>query len=149
MKCIITLQGKADSGKTSTINVLDEILRDHGFVPQPGLCIAGRSDIAFVYEYDGLRVGIFSHCESYAIMQEKLQYMDRHGCEVVVCTCRTFDKNEKGTNAAIDEAEADEKSFIQKSVAFQTFHMSKMNELDARILFAKVRNTVEDILKTR
>jgi hypothetical protein len=100
MNRIIALRGKGDSGKTATIWMLHALLGRHGYTPIPGM-FHGRKDVFDILQKNGRLVGITSAGDSFRIVQDRLQALIDNRCQICVCACRSFDRANNGTNAAI------------------------------------------------
>jgi hypothetical protein len=102
MKKIIALRGIGDSGKTTTIWVLREILPARGYPRVPGSFVDHGKDFSEVFDWNGVLVGVTSAGDSYDLVQGRLQELIDQGCQILICACRSFDRGGHGTNAAIN-----------------------------------------------
>ena len=103
MNTIIALRGKGNSGKSTTIRLLYDILLQDGFqLIQSNFQIEGGDFIA-VYSKMSNLIGITSSGDTYDLVYDHLQNLLNSNCNICVSACRTFDRIPPGTNAAIIE----------------------------------------------
>lgn len=60
------------------------------------------------------------------------------GCTICVCACRTYDRINPGTNAAITQFTNYKHQFIQKTVADNKISIDDASDKDADVLFAEI-----------
>lgn len=89
---IIAVQGKCDSGKTTTILIAFEELRKQGRSKQKS--VSGRDSAdevrGDIIEIDGIDVGIISVGDKAANLKKLLRALLNAGCLVIVCATRSF-----------------------------------------------------------
>ena len=142
---IIALQGRGESGKTTSIGLMYEQLVDHsGFtVIQSNFQSAGANkEFRAVLKVDGVLVGVTSKGDTYDYVKIDLEFLIEKGCTVIICACRTSDRSRngnprRGSNLAIDEYTDYMIYRIRKSVSGRVDTEEKNNEKDAERLLKK------------
>lgn len=141
MKKIIALKGKSNSGKTSTFYVLGTMMQNAGYglaegnFLQKAQRISKRGDFWQVFEKHGKRIGVASAGDLYKIVKQQLTSLGHnHHCELILCTCRSFDKKKPGTIEAINEVVGYEKEFITKERASNSSEYDASNIQSAKQL---------------
>ena len=121
MKKIFALQGKGNSGKTATFYILGQLMRDSGYTLREGNLLQKlarslrRGDFWQIFEKDGIIIGIVSSGDLYKIVKQQLDSLiQNHHCEIILCTCRSYDKKRPGTLVAINEVVGYKKEFFPK-----------------------------------
>ncbi|MDX2003298.1 MAG: hypothetical protein SFW35_12740 [Chitinophagales bacterium] len=89
MATIIALYGTQNSGKSSTIKILRDLLPTMGFVPVPDTLKWYGGDFVEIYSKAGRLLGLTSAGDTEDILDERLQELFDGNCDVMVCTCRT------------------------------------------------------------
>ncbi|MBL7804371.1 MAG: hypothetical protein JNL02_11590 [Saprospiraceae bacterium] len=149
MKKIIALQGKGNSGKSSTIRALAELLIQKGARPIKGVnfpeVVIGKTgkprDFWQVFDWNGTQIGITSAGDTYKIIKDRLDDLEVNNSQICVCACRTFDrKSKKGTIAAIQERTSYEVQFIKKTVDKNPLTQLSTNLGDAIALLNHLEN---------
>jgi hypothetical protein len=127
---IIALQGKGNSGKTTSIKILDNILLNNNYTPVPNMRQTHGKDFLdiYVHSISKLKVGITSSGDTYDLVKNRLQDLVNAKCDICICACRTFDRNPPGTVAAT-------KSFINYTNIYlpKTFSLTNTQELNDNV----------------
>ena len=89
MKAIIALQGRHDSGKTTTLKKLHDALIKLGYTliwstKKP------RGDFMAIFEKNGIFIGITSAGDDYEKVKNKLEELIKQKCSVCICACRSY-----------------------------------------------------------
>ena len=138
MKKIIALRGKNNSGKSSTIRLLYDLLVAHGYKVVSSNLGHDGSDFRAVLKKRNALVGITSASDTYDLVHDDLEVLIGSGCSVCVCSCRSFDRNEQGTNAAIESFKSYQKQFFDKTVAPVASKQSQFNKIDSQALLNSI-----------
>lgn len=83
---IIALWEKHDSGKTSTMKFLRDILLKHGAKEEK---FVGDNDFISVFDFQNKKVGVISGGDTKEILEENFKYLQDSNCDVVICPSRT------------------------------------------------------------
>ena len=135
MSRIIALQGRGNSGKTTTINMLPTILVANGYTQVPGMYQQHGADFLDVYENGIIRLGVTSSGDTYDLVHDRLIDLINAGCTVCVCACRTRDNIPPGTIAAVNSFPGYIPTFIQKTYAATPAQEPVVNAADANTVF--------------
>jgi len=137
-KRIIALKGRGNSGKTSTIKLLPEILKENGFNQVPNKYRKFGSDFRDIFIKDGLLVGITSSGDTYDLVKQRLAELINDNCIICICACRTFDRSEKGTIAATKEFNNYETEYVNKTYENNESKQYEVNKKDAEKLMERI-----------
>jgi len=142
MAHIFALQGRANSGKTTSIILLHDMLIGEGWSVVPGMRKNFGPDFLDVFEKDGIRLGITSIGDKYHDVVAKLKELIEKQCELIFCACRTCDKRRnsngelEGTVAATKQLSTSVE-YHSKSVADRVTDQYPANESDGlRLIYA-------------
>lgn len=138
MNIIIGLRGKGGAGKTTTIGKLFELLKKNGYEIESSSFVAIGTDFKAILFRNNIKIGISSWGDSYDLVFNALKELMDAGCTICVCACRTYDRINPGTNAAITQFKNYKHQFIQKTVADNTTSIGDASSMDADILFAEI-----------
>lgn len=138
MSRIIALQGRAGSGKTTTINLLPNILVAHGFRQVPGMYQPHGSDFLDVYEDGKIRVGVTSSGDTFDLVHDRLADLVTAKCDVCICACRTSDRVPPGTIAAVQSFPGYTSQFLPKTYAPLPSQEATVNAADANTLYTSI-----------
>ena len=137
-KRIIALKGKGNSGKTTTIKLLPDILKENGFSQVPNKHKKFGSDFRDVFIKDGLIVGVTSSGDTYDLVTKRLSELIDDDCVICICACRTFDRSEKGTIAATKEFKEYETEYVKKTYEDDVNRQYEVNKKDAKKLMDRI-----------
>lgn len=138
MKRIIALRGKGNSGKTTTINLLPKILETNGYTRITGIYQNHGADFLDIYQKNNSKVGITSSGDTYALVKDRLDDLVIEKCDICICACRTFDRSEKGTNAATKSYPDYEVTYLDKTYAGRAEEEDRVNRKDANKLYSLI-----------
>lgn len=131
MNRIIALQGRGNSGKTTTINMLPAILLANGYRQVPGMYRPHGTDFLDVYENRIIRLGVTSSGDTYDLVHDRLTDLINAGCTVCICACRTSG----GTHNSINGFTGYTATDIQKIYATTPAQEPIVNAADANTVF--------------
>lgn len=87
---IIALRGRGSIGKTTTINILADLLLTLGWSRESRVMHGNGVDITDVYvSGEGVRLGVASAGDNFYEVNDALKILSGAGCETVICACRT------------------------------------------------------------
>lgn len=133
---IIALQGVANSGKTTTIKLLDQKLIKEGYTPIAGKRIGGAGDFSDVYRSPkGKIIGITSTGDTHDMVRSNLERLIKENCEIIICACRSYDRMPPGTVAAVQGFPSHPVTFIQKTRTNDSKKYGAVNQADANTLY--------------
>jgi len=136
---IISLQGKADSGKTTTIKMLETIMLQNNYTAIPGKREGRGKDFLDIFlDSNRKKVGVTSSGDTYDLVTDKLQTLVSEKCDVCICACRTFDRKPPGTVAATKQFPKYTNEYVKKTVSPTKAQQPIDNSKDANILFSKI-----------
>jgi hypothetical protein len=134
MSRIIALKGRGNSGKTTTINMLPNILLANGYSRVAGMYQKHGSDFLDVFENGIQRVGVTSSGDTYDLVDDRLTDLVNAKCDVCVCACRTSG----GTHTAIYNFTGYTSHFEHKTYASSPAQEPIVNAADANKLFSLI-----------
>ncbi|MBF2707468.1 hypothetical protein [Flavobacterium soyangense] len=138
MNTIIGLRGKGGSGKTTTIGKLFELLEKNGYEIQSSSFGKIGIDFKAILIKKNIKIGLSSWGDSYDLVFNALKELMDDECMICVCACRTYDRINPGTNAAITQFTNYKHKFIEKTVANNTITIDEASSKDADVLFAEI-----------
>lgn len=134
MSRIIALKGRGNSGKTTTINILPNILIANGYSRVAGMYQKHGGDFLDVFENGKHRVGVTSSGDTYDLVHDRLTDLINAKCDVCVCACRTSGC----THTAIYNFTGYTSHFEQKTYAPTPAQEPIVNAADANKLFSLI-----------
>jgi hypothetical protein len=134
MSRIIALKGRGNSGKTTTINMLPNILLANGYSRVAGMFQQHGSDFLDVFENGKQRVGVTSSGDTYDLVHDRLTYLVNAKCDICVCACRISG----GTHTAIYNFTGYTSHFEQKTYTATPAQEPIVNMADANKLFSLI-----------
>lgn len=143
MNMIIGLRGKGGSGKTTTIGKLFELLKKSGYEIESSSFVAIGTDFKAILIKNNIKIGLSSWGDSYDLVFNALKKLMDDDCMICVCACRTYDRINPGTNAAITQFTDYKNKFIEKTNANKTTTIDEASSRDADILFAEIEKLFE------
>jgi hypothetical protein len=138
MKRIIALQGRGDSGKSTTIGILHDLLLSGGYTQVPGAFTPHGKDFIDVLTDGKRKIGITSSGDTYDLVHDRLQELITAGCQVCICACRTADRIPPGTIAAVNSFSGYSPEFVQKTYAQNPNQEPSINASDANNVFNEI-----------
>ncbi len=145
MKKIIALRGKGNSGKSSTLRILHDLLEDDkGFKKVWSKKKEKPMDFDAVFLKKDILIGITSRGDTYNYVHKHLQILVDNKCIICVCACRTVDRKEPGTIAAIKEFKDYQHQFEDKifNENYTKLH-DTTNKNDAQKLHSILNNLID------
>lgn len=140
MSKIIALQGPGDSGKTTTIKLLPEILERNGYKQEPGgyKLHGPNGDFSDVFKKGAIRVGVTSQGDNYKLVFSKLtRLISEFKCDICICACRTKDRKPPGSVAAVHSFPNHKPQFVKKTKA-NSADRAKVNTTDVDEIFSRI-----------
>lgn len=131
---IIALKGRGNSGKTTTINLLPNILLANGYIKVAGMYQNHDRDFLDVFENGKQRVGVTSSRDTFDLVHDRLTDLVNAGCDVCICACRTSG----GILTAIYNFTGYASHFEQKTYASNPAQEPRVNAIDANKLFSLI-----------
>lgn len=86
IKVIIALQGKGDTGKTTTLKMLIEIIKQNGHVVTT--LKQYKKDIVIVAEINGKNIGVTTRGDFKSYLATDFAEFEKWSCGLCVCACR-------------------------------------------------------------
>lgn len=142
MNTIISLRGVGNSGKTTTIRLLPQMLAAAGYNVVNSNYSPLGGDFLAIYSKNNKLIGITSSGDTHDLVFDNLSTMVNQGCEICLCACRTYDRVPPGTNAAIDSFTAYQRIDIGKTSVATPANEAAANAADAQRLFQEIDSRV-------
>lgn len=132
---IIALQGRGETGKTTTIKLLPAILQANGYIPVAGMYQNHGNDFLDVFENGKQRIGVTSSGDTHDLVFDRLTDLINANCDICICACRTFDRTPPGTVAAVRSFPTHVPQFVKKTIAGSIAQQPTVNATDANTIF--------------
>lgn len=142
MNTIIALRGRGNSGKSTTIRLLYDLLLQNGYQIISSNFNAASGDFIAVFSKNGKTVGVTSSGDTYNLVHDRLNELINSNCNICLCACRTYDRVPPSTNAAIIEFINYSNQFIKKTIDDNDTTQARTNLNDARRLLSTINNIV-------
>jgi len=136
MKRIIALQGDKDTGKSLTIGILFDNMRNNGYVVVQDKKRKSSHDFFVILKKHGKKIGLSTYGDFKRMIIVKVELFIGLDCEIIVCACHRIGK----TVEAIKNVKGCDAEFIPKSVAQKPEEREGLNRKDAGILFSKIES---------
>ena len=140
MNEIIGLRGKGNSGKSTTIRILYDLLLQNDFNIIRTNFNNNGGDFSAIFSKKDIHIGITSAGDTYKIVHNRLQDLIRDECNICVCACRTYDRIPPGTNDAIYEFSSYKNQFINKTVDNNVLTQKSSNKNDANNIISIINS---------
>ena len=142
MNTIIALRGKGNSGKSTAIRLLYDLILQNGYqLVSSNLNVIG-GDFVAVFSKNGKLIGVTSSGDTYDLVHERLQDLENANCNICICACRTFDRIPPGTNSAVIEFTNYNNQFVEKTLDIDATTQRTTNMNDAGRLLSLINSMV-------
>ncbi|HVW98692.1 MAG TPA: hypothetical protein VHA56_22180 [Mucilaginibacter sp.] len=131
---IIALKGRAESGKSTTIGLLPQILIANGYTAVPGSRESHGKDFLEIYAKGTYRLGITSAGDTHDLVHQRITTLVTAKCDDIICACRTFG----GTHVAINSFSGFTPDYVTKTYASSAAMEASVNSADANTLFSRI-----------
>ena len=135
---IIALKGRRDSGKTTTIKLLPNILTLNGYTQVPNKFKNYGDDFLDIYANGSKKVGITSSGDTFDLVNDRLTDLVNEKCDICICACRTADRKPPGTIAATQNFSGYSNEYVLKTYAVGSNNQQTANQNDAQTLFSNI-----------
>lgn len=132
---IIALQGRGNSGKTTTIKMLPDILIANGFKQIRNKRKNYGADFLDFYDDGNKKIGITSSGDTFDLVNKRLNDLITENCDVCICDYRTADRKPPRTIAATKNFPSYKTEFVAKSYANGTTDQLKANQGDSSFIY--------------
>lgn len=142
MKTILALRGKANTGKSTTIRILHDLLIQYDFELINSNLANTNGDFIAVFKKNEKLIGLTSSGDLYDFVHDNLVELIDDGCELCICACRTYDRVPPGTNAAVEEFTDFQHQFIEKTYDDNVISQVSTNRNDAQNLLTLIESLI-------
>ncbi len=142
MNTIIALRGKGNSGKSTTIRLLYDLLSQNSYQLISSNFHVNGGDFIAVFSKKGKLIGVTSSGDTYDLVHDRLQDLVNANCNICVCACRTFDRVPPGTNAAVIEFTNYRNQFVEKTHNGNAATQQITNMNDAQTLLSLIDSMI-------
>jgi hypothetical protein len=142
MNTIIALRGRGNSGKSTTIRLLHDLLLQNGYQLVKSNFNTAGGDFIAVFSKNGKLIGVTSSSDTYDLVHARLEELINESCNICVCACRTFDRIPPGTNAAIIEFNNYQNQFVEKMIDENGITQTATNMGDVNRLLSIIENMI-------
>lgn len=137
MSVILALRGRGNSGKTTTIEILHEIMIRNGYIQVPDRYRA-RVDFIDILSKKGKLIGITSSGDTFVRVSQRLEELTGENCNIIICACRT----RGGSLDALVQYEDQEIRLIPKTIIRQRSRHETTNVADALRLLTMIEELI-------
>ena len=137
---MFVLQGVYDSGKTSTLTILDELLRKKypNIEGNPKCSTRGKyKDFQVIYTLtvNGKKrlIGIKTDGDNGEAVYEDVGWLVDNKCNIIFCSCRSYGGTVEAVKRLSEEADV---RFVKKTLEADEAKRRKVNTADAQKLLA-------------
>ena len=137
---MFVLQGVHDSGKTSTLTLLNELLRKKypNIEGNPKCSTRGKyKDFQVIYTLTvngkELRIGIKTDGDNGKAVYDDVGWLVDNKCNIIFCTCRSYGGTVEAVKRLSEEADV---RFVKKTLEADESKRRKVNTADAQKLLA-------------
>lgn len=137
---MFVLQGVHDSGKTSTLTLLNELLRKKypNIEGNPKCSTCGKyKDFQVIYTLTvngkELRIGIKTDGDNGDAVYGDVGWLVDNKCNIIFCTCRSYGSTVEAVKRLSEEADV---RFVKKTLEADEAKRRKVNTADAQKLLA-------------
>ena len=137
---MFVLQGVHDSGKTSTLTILDELLRKKypDMNGTPTSSTRGKDtdfEVIYTLTVNGkeLRIGIKTDGDNGDAVYGDVGSLVDDECNIIFCTCRSYGSTVEAVKRLSEEADI---TFVKKTLEADEAKRRKVNTADAQKLLA-------------
>ena len=142
MKTILALRGKANTGKSTTIRILHDLLIQYDFELINSNLANTDGDFIAVFKKNEKIIGLTSSGDLYDFVHDNLVELNDDGCEICICACRTYDRVSPGTNAAVEEFTDFQHQFVEKTFDDNVLSQVNTNRNDAQNLLTLIESLI-------
>lgn len=135
---IIALQGKGNSGKSTTITILRSLLLANGYSSVPSCYKFRGKDFSDILINGNKKIGVTSSGDNYKTVHARLSYFVNSGCDICICACRTHDRKPPGSVAAVNSFPGHKPQFVKKTVKASAALQLQANTSDANTLLSRI-----------
>lgn len=88
MRTIIALMEKPKQGKTTTLGMLYQTMKEQGFDILKDKKKSDSKDFFVIFEKNGKKIGLTSYGDSVELLKSRFAVFDANHCEIIICACR-------------------------------------------------------------
>lgn len=131
---IITLTGKKNCGKSTTLNFVYNLLLSSGGVSTAKKVEGNQNfnDFSDIVNYNGLKIAFFTMGDYDKNLIEAIDYYDAFPVDVLVCACNL------DCSVALNDIKTYTHSLISKTLAFSIVQQFGANTMDAIVVFGTI-----------
>jgi hypothetical protein len=135
-KTILCLYAPANSGKTSTIRLVDEMLQSRG--AKSLKILSDDSDICKEYLYRNNRIGILSLGDPGSEQSDYLKQLSDDECKIIVCASRSKGSTCDAVSKIVDKS--DRRYWISPLYEYDSTHplIVDMHEVNAQFIIKSI-----------
>lgn len=141
MPHIIALEGRPSKGKSTTIGLLFDLMRENDYDIVQDKKRRGSKEFFVILSKTGKKIGVTTYGDNPGIIRQKLEYFIRKGCTIAVIACRPYSSND-GTKAMIESYVAFDKQYVSKTVEVDSAKHALVNQADAKTMFDIIENVI-------
>ena len=139
MPQIISLEGDLRSGKSTTLDLLYDLMKAKGYTAVLDRRKSQSRDLTVILQKEGINIGLSSYGNNAALIGRHVDSFIEKGCSIIICACRTY-----GLTKNILENYSDcTKTFIAKTTATFKSNRQKVNLLDAKKILKEIEEKLE------
>lgn len=133
MSHIVALKGRANSGKSTTIKLVAQLLQQKYPNAPISVLISNTSDIKIIMNINGTKVGIESQGDPNSRLQQSLTDFVNAKCGVIICATRTSGMTFNWVNNYLSSHKI---TFIQQTYSSPANYSASSNSTASQIILA-------------
>ncbi len=138
MKAIFALQGKPNTGKSTTIGILFNNVPNHGFQVLVNKRKKNSKDFFVVVRKNNVNIGLTTYGDTAALIKSRFNFFLKFHCQILVCGCHL----DGATVSAVLSFKQFEHRFVLKNVSTESSKQTKANQLDAKKLLDLIEGSI-------
>lgn len=135
---LISLRGRGNSGKTTTVTQLHSLMIESGYLQVPGQ-YSSRVDFTDILAKNGKLIGITSYGDTEDAIRERLIRFNEANCDIMICACRSDGGSLRAVTNTLSDIEI---RLIPKTIVQRINIRETTNLCDAMRLLSIVENVI-------
>ena len=136
---IFSLRGKAGTGKTTTIKIIYDLLKQNYLNANCDEIIL-KTDIKIIITINGIKIGIESQGDPNSRLEDSLKYFVENGCQIIICAARTRGMTNDWIKQYSNQFEI---KWIEKQVSGNEENQNDDNQLQAKHIFEEINKLIQ------
>ncbi len=141
MSNIIALEGRPSNGKSTTIGLLYESMKQDNYEIIQDRKRRGSKEFFVIVEKKGKKIGVTTYGDNPDLIRMRIDFFIAQGCHIIVIACRPSATGDR-TRETIESYAGFTKEFIPKTVEADPALRTAVNQADANVLLESVERNL-------